>query len=382
MPLSPIVCWLFVGLTCLLFSSANWLDATDETDLPVIYVIYGKIPHYLLINIELASRNNNVIVISNGEGNHELPSANNATTATTISNNSSSSSRQSDPKYRVTYVDIRLYTDSANEYSKHYTHLSPDHSDGRRKHELRCFQRWFVLKEFMMKNNISRSFFGDGDSSVFMNIKSAIRHREHCSAIINIDAQQHDLYWCAAGEASVWTIAAIVDFCSFTLEMYQTKDNILRIKAAGRTSVVDMSLLWLWYVSRQNAASAGWDTARPFFSRNPKDSVKQLEEYRKRSDEAYMFSRKLPLPVYDSSKLLLSFASSPSLLAQFPSLSSLQICNGMDVVNRTVFDHIGGWRSGKNQSLNIFGKQTRLNCREAGEYLESSIMSLKRLKMY
>lgn len=347
-----------LGTLFFLFSICCWSYSPDDTDIPVIYVVYGKIPDFLLINIELASRNNDVVVISDDHlfflDNHNI-SVGHGSEIYPGSLRKSHLGNQTHTNSRVHFQDIRLYSTSADDFGKFYKHLSPDHSHNRVKHELRCFQRWFVLQDFMMKNDIARSFFGDGDSSVFMNITSAVRFREQCSAIINIDAQQHDLYWCAAGEASVWTIAAIMDFCSFTIEVYKTRLDTLKIKSAKSTSVVDMSLLWLWWVSHQNVTAVGWSTGRPYLSRNPKDDIKELERYRKQSDDAFLFSKKLPLPISNISNLALKSSLSSVLKKQLSSSLPLEICNGMDVVNRTVFDHIGGWRSGKKQTLNIYG---------------------------
>jgi hypothetical protein len=366
MPFNATPFSLLFGTSIVLFFICGWSYSPDNPDIPVIYVVYGKIPDFLLINIELASRNNDVVVISDDHAvfvdNNHLGhnfSVGHSTAVHQINLRKSPLGNQSNTNSRVHFQDIKLYSSSADDFGKYYRHLSPDRSRNRMKHELRCFQRWFVLQDYMMKNDIARSFFGDGDSAVFMNIKSAVRFREHCSAIINIDAQQHDLYWCAAGEASVWTVAAIVDFCSFTVEVYKTHLETLRIKSEKMTSVVDMSLLWLWWVSHQNVTSAGWSAGRPFLSRNPKDDVNQLEKYRKQSDDAFLFSKNLPLPISNSSNLALKSSTSPVLKQQLSSSSPLKICNGMDVVNRTVFDHIGGWRSGKRQSLNIHGKITR-----------------------
>ena len=366
MPSSPAPHSLLRSLLLIIFAIFSWSYSPDNTDIPVVYVVYGKIPDFLLINIELASRNNDVVVISDDHtvfvDNHHLGynfSVGHTSAVHQSNLRKSHLGNQSHTNSRVHFQDIRLYSSSAEDFGKHYKHLSPDHSHNRMKHELRCFQRWFVLQDYMMKNDIARSFFGDGDSTVFMNIKSAVRFREHCSAIINIDAQQHDLYWCAAGEASVWTVAAIVDFCSFTVEVYKTKLETLKIKSDKMTSVVDMSLLWLWWVSHQNVTSADWSTGRPYLSRNPKDDINQLAIYRKQSDDAFLFSKKLPLPISNSSNLALKASLSPVLKKQLSSSSPLEICNGMDVVNRTVFDHIGGWRSGKKQSLNVHGKIIR-----------------------
>ena len=347
----------FLTLLCLyaLFQSDCYAKQTYPTGddfLPVVYVIYGQIPLYLRINIELASRNNDVVVISNqakATGSRRQLSTFNATSL------SRSTKITANRPFRIFYEDITSYSHGADLFAPHYVHLSPDHNHNRIKHELRCFQRWFVLKEFMLQNGIVKAFFGDGDSSVFMNIKSATKHREHCSAIISIDAQAHNLYWCAAGESSVWTTIAIVDFCAFTFEMYSHQVQILRIKDAGHTSVVDMSLLWLWWVSHQKESKSGWNTGRPFLSDRPLDNENQLQSFRDRSDAAYSFSKQLNLPVYNSSRVSLELAAAHvPMNASLPS-NNLIICNGMDVVNRTVFDHRAGWRSGQNQSLNLVG---------------------------
>lgn len=331
---------------------AKQSNFTADDFLPVVYVIYGQIPLYLRINIELASRNNDVVVISNqakAEGSRRHLSTFDPTSLPRTTN------MTANRPFRVFYEDITSYSRSADLFAPLYVHLSPDHNHNRIKHELRCFQRWFVLKEFMLQNGIVKAYFGDGDSSVFMSIKSAIKHREHCSAIISIDAQAHNLYWCAAGESSVWTTVAIVDFCSFTFEMYSHKVQILRIKAAGRTSVVDMSLLWLWWVSHQKESKSGWDTGRPFLSGNPLDDENKLQSFRDRSDTAYLFSKNLDLPVYNSSRVSLELAAANVPSKVSPLSSDMIICNGMDIVNRTVFDHRAGWRSGWNQSLNLIG---------------------------
>jgi hypothetical protein len=101
----------------------------------------------------------------------------------------------------------------------------------------------------MTKKGVSKAFFGDGDSSVFRNITQIYdAGRADCSAVINIEAQGGNFKWTGAGEASIWTTEAIVDFCSFVQEMYQHKSATLTLKHRGpsMSSVVDMSLLWLW----------------------------------------------------------------------------------------------------------------------------------------
>jgi hypothetical protein len=111
-----------------------------------------------------------------------------------------------------------------------------------------CSQRWYILRDYMVQNGLKKAFFGDGDNSVFRNITEVCQAgRSHCSAIINVEAQGGNMKWTSAGEASVWTVEAISDFCNFTQVMYQDKVNVLATKHRnGGSSVVDMSLLWLW----------------------------------------------------------------------------------------------------------------------------------------
>jgi hypothetical protein len=176
--------WLFL-IQCL-FPCIYGSSKFPEDFLPVVYVIYGIMPMYLRINVELASRNNHVVVISdhlNSSSSH-------------IDHFGNHSNKVSSSKYRVFYEDLSLYSTSAQLFKPVYKHLSKDHNGNRQKHELRCFQRWFILRDFMIKNQIARTFFSDGDSSVFMNIRKAIEFREKCSAIVNVDSQVDNIYRC------------------------------------------------------------------------------------------------------------------------------------------------------------------------------------------
>ena len=181
-----------------------------ERSIPVVYVSFGEFPLYLRLNIELAARNNDVIVLSDVENVEHFHWASNSISG--ISNNASASSTQP----TIVFESLMLFTTSAKRFAPLYRHLSKDHSENRIKHELRCFQRWFILQDYMQRRNLSHAYFSDGDSSVFTSVSHVVKTtRANCSAVINIEAQFHDLHWVGAGEASVWTLPAIVDFCAF-----------------------------------------------------------------------------------------------------------------------------------------------------------------------
>jgi hypothetical protein len=168
--------WLFLILC--FFPCIYGSSKFPEDFLPVVYVIYGIMPMYLKINVELASRHNHVVVISD-----------HLNSSSSHSDHSNHSNIVSTSKYKIFYEDLSLYSTSAHLFKPIYKHLSKDNNANRKKHELRCFQRWFILRDFMVKNQLARTFFSDGDSSVFMNIQKAIEFREKCSAIVNVDTQ-------------------------------------------------------------------------------------------------------------------------------------------------------------------------------------------------
>ena len=94
-----------------------------------------------------------------------------------------------------------------------YSIKVPDNTTERKIHELQCFQRWFIFRDFMRAKRLDLAYFGDGDSSVFVNITNLYRLHPGCEAVVNVEAQSNNYHWVAAGEASIWTLKAIEDFC-------------------------------------------------------------------------------------------------------------------------------------------------------------------------
>eukprot|EP01041_Mallomonas_annulata_P019861 gene19861-39398_t len=116
--------------------------------------------------------------------------------------------------------------------------------------------------------------------------------------------------------------------------MYSKHLDTLRTKWINtRSPVVDMSLLWLWWVAHHD--TAGWPSGRPWLHNNRSASSTQIQAIRNATDAAFVFAKSLKLP--------------PVMT------SSLRLCNGLDVVNRTVFDHKTAWEVGDGFSLNLDG---------------------------
>jgi len=149
-------------------------------------------------------------------------------------------------------------------------------------------------------------FYSDSDNVVYTNVTYACKiQRPNCSTIINIEDQRQNYSWVGAGESSLWNIDSLNDFCNFTINLYSNHLATLQLKADSGSMVVDMSILWLWWVSHHDLDSTLASRGAPFFSRFPSAF-----------ENAFKFAKlSLSLPQVDE--------------------SNLQLCNGMDVVDRT-----------------------------------------------
>ncbi len=196
----------------LFWSNLSFASNLPAYQFPVVYILYGEIPSFLRVNIELASRRNPVILISDGVD----PWIN-----TTIGS-----------RRKVVFEPLKDYYDSAARFAPNYKHLMPrSHGAVRRTFELKCIQRWFILHEYMRKRGVERVLFSDGDSAVFANVENAWALRsKDCDAVINIETQAHTYHWVGAGESSLWTVASLADLCAFIDVVYVKHSHILEAK--------------------------------------------------------------------------------------------------------------------------------------------------------
>ena len=81
--------------------------------------------------------------------------------------------------------------------------------------------------------------------AVFTNMDEQARLRAGCDAVINVEFQPTIYHWVGAGESSLWSQGSIDDFCGFTSTLYASHLELLQKKAATRSTVTDMSLLYL-----------------------------------------------------------------------------------------------------------------------------------------
>lgn len=160
--------------------------------------------------------------------------------------------------------------------------------------------------------------------------------RNNCNGVVNVELQQSNHHWVVAGESSLWTIDSIVSFCDFTQRLYANNLDTMFSKFRVGSTITDMSALWLWWVVNHKATTDPWQTGRPYqpfhCERNPDPN--HCEAMRTRFDDAFNFAKRLATPTLTR---------------------NLTLCNGLDIVARTAFDHQHGWLAGSGFSLNLNG---------------------------
>jgi len=261
------------------------------------------------LSIEIALQKNPVVLISNQK---YIP-------------------QDSQKKQTLWNVNLLESSNTAKKFASVYNHLSKDNSINRRRHELQCFQRWFVLNEFMQRFHVATAYFSDGDSPVFSNMTEVYQSYRECSSVINIEPQPSKFHWVAAGEASLWRQSAVNDFCKFIFVSYSNRNYFLqtvKIKFdRSMSSVVDMSLMWLWWTAHGERNQ----TFENYFQ-HYLDEGGNIKGYDIKLKAAFDFTKSLPLA---------------------PVLRNLTICNGMIARNGYVFDHLHAWQHGKAFSLGL-----------------------------
>lgn len=109
----------------------------------------------------------------------------------------------------ITHRKISNYNKLSNEFSKVYVPLST-YGD----YELFCFQRWFILLEWMNAQSIETCLYLDSDVMFYANAEEEVKKFE-----------QFDLTYIhrCVGCSSYWTYEGLRRFCEFTVETYAQK---------------------------------------------------------------------------------------------------------------------------------------------------------------
>lgn len=205
--------------------------------IPVIFVHRGM-PKYLRTTI-LCAKNNNKVILLGDETNEGL----------------------CEEWYSMQEYSSELF----EQFKKVYINLSPNH----KRFELVCFERYFILLQFMKRSGINKGIMIDSDVLLLMNCHNLISEHD-----FEMEADLEEEIKQVNPSVMYWTVTALEKFVRFCLEMYMDKRQSLIdiykdckkrrvIKTQGGVS--DMTLLYLWMTNTECKCNSYFLNGRNYF---------------------------------------------------------------------------------------------------------------------
>jgi len=131
----------------------------------------------------------------------------------------------------VEFYPLADYFDDAQRFGQRlYKHLFMNDSSISQKHQAFCFQRWFVIRDFMRKRRLQRVFVCDSDTLLLGDVATADRYIKSPEVAYSLPDDQANYRWSASAHFSFWSLRALEDFCGFIEYLYQNDIALLEEK--------------------------------------------------------------------------------------------------------------------------------------------------------
>lgn len=114
------------------------------------------------------------------------------------------------------------YSQAANYFASIYKHISPMPYN----FELTCFQRWFILEEFMQSKSIPVVFHCDTDAMLYCNITQEYEYFKNYDLALVFIKRYHFINNYQGGMFSFWNLKSITSFCNYIRSVYENKEKI------------------------------------------------------------------------------------------------------------------------------------------------------------
>jgi hypothetical protein len=194
---------------------------------PVVFIHQGS-PDYLKWALYQASLNNKNITLLGDHSNEHYRGS-----------------------FKFELID-NLKNENVKLFSEKYVHMSSCSY----QFEFLCFVRWFVLYEYMIREDLEYVFHLDSDVMVYTGLdpiaQSFLKKYQACFHIPEQNFSEKR--WMAGAGCSFWTRTGLQKFVQFILEEYALKLDDLREKwkwhneRAVKGGICDMTLLYLFYL--------------------------------------------------------------------------------------------------------------------------------------
>lgn len=140
------------------------------------------------------------------------------------------------------YHPYQNYFQGASDFKKLYQHRSTNPE----WFEMFCFQRWFVLYEFMEQHSLTKVFVADSDVLLYCDVSDY-----DYDVAYSIPKDQQNYRWSASAHVSYWTINGLRKFCEYILWLFED-DYLLNEKwqyhkeTGAPGGIADMTALYLF----------------------------------------------------------------------------------------------------------------------------------------
>lgn len=124
----------------------------------------------------------------------------------------------------ITHVNMKDCFGQANEFAKVYQHYSTNTYE----YELFCFQRWFVLEEYLLSKGYEEVFVCDSDIMLYSNISDVV-NSNYSDIDIGVVYNATKNHVCIG--LSYWKVKYLKYLNECMLEIYKNKDCLNQMKS-------------------------------------------------------------------------------------------------------------------------------------------------------
>jgi len=187
--------------------------------LPVIFIHRGK-QNYLKHTIKLAQEFNETVILLGDSTNRNI------------------CKKWAD----ISELDSLKFQD----FQRLYIHLSSNNYD----YELFCFERYFLLEEYMRQNHIEECIMSDSDVCTFINY--SLLHFPQYEMAAACMYYRDPSKWMVVPHVTYWRKERLTDFTEYLIRQYRDQRERLTgkhaqlIESKASYGISDMSLLYLW----------------------------------------------------------------------------------------------------------------------------------------
>lgn len=147
----------------------------------------------------------------------------------------------------ITHANIKDYYSKAQNFEKVYKHKSTNSYE----YELLCFQRWFIIYEYMLKHNIQNCFYQDSDLLLYCNVSDEQNSLDKYDLAF-VDISGHSIF--INNMDSLGNLCNFISDCYTEQNLYNEIENIYKEYKLSNSfgGICDMTLLTLYKKKNRN----------------------------------------------------------------------------------------------------------------------------------